>query len=86
MRSIPLIAILLAALLAAPASAAESEAKEWCNDAHMQKMESMIGKMANAAQRAKAESYLSMSKTAMLNKDMAGCVSHMKEAHAAMGL
>lgn len=88
MRSIPLIPVLLAALLAAPAYAKSEvkEAKAWCNDAHMQKMESMIGKMTDAAKKSKAETYLAMSKTAMENKDMSGCVSHMKEAHTAMGL
>lgn len=89
MRSISLTALLLSAVLTVPASAREgesAEAKEWCNEAHMQKMETMIGKMTDAAKKKDAEINLSMSRTAMEAKDMAGCVTHMKQAHAAMGL
>jgi hypothetical protein len=89
MRLIPLVTIMLGVSLAAPAYAkgAESkEAKQWCNDAHMQKMEAMIGKMDAGAKKKDAEMALSMSRTAMQSKDMAGCVSHMKDAHAAMGI
>jgi hypothetical protein len=86
MRAIALIAALLTASLVAPAYADESQAKEWCNDAHMQKMDAMIAKMTDAAKKNEAESQLTMSKTAMKANDMTGCVDHMKEAHKAMGL
>ncbi|MBS0237161.1 MAG: hypothetical protein JSR89_01910 [Proteobacteria bacterium] len=75
-------AIMIAGL---PASA-QDKAKEWCTNAHMQKMESSIGKMSDAAKKKEAKTHLAMSKDAMKAKDMDGCVKHMEEAHKAMGL
>lgn len=68
-----------------PASA-QDKAKEWCTNAHMQQMNSQIGKMTDAAKKKEAKNHLAMSKAAMKAKDMNGCVKHMEEAHQAMGL
>jgi hypothetical protein len=86
MRRIAPLAVLLAAILLAPAYAQEDKAKEWCTDAHMQKMDASIAKMTDAAKKKEAEAHLAMSKAAMQNNDMDGCVKHMEEAHKAMGL
>jgi hypothetical protein len=86
MRGIALITVGLSACLLVPAYAADDKAKEWCTDAHMQKMDGMIAKMTDAAKKKDAELQFSLSKTAMQGGDMPGCVEHMKEAHKAMGL
>ncbi|HVX35964.1 MAG TPA: hypothetical protein VHC71_07070 [Hyphomicrobium sp.] len=65
---------------------AQDKAKEWCTSAHMQQMQSTIGKMTDAAKKKEAKSHLTMSKAAMKAKDMDGCVKHMEQAHKAMGL
>jgi cytochrome c-type biogenesis protein CcmH/NrfG len=90
MRIIPLIAVLVTATVLAPAYAqednAQDKAKAWCTDAHMQQMDESIAKMTDAAKQKEANSHLVMSKEAMQNNDMEGCVQHMEETHKSMGL
>lgn len=74
----------LAAL--SPAYGQDDKAKAWCNDAHMQQMEDSIAKMADADAQKEAESRLALSKEAMENGDMDGCVEHMAATHEAMGM
>jgi hypothetical protein len=72
---------LLAAALAGPAYAADL-----CNDGHMKQMDDMIAKMTDAAKQKEATAALDASKAAMKAGDSAGCMKHMDEAHAAMGM
>jgi hypothetical protein len=77
-------AAFLTAMTLSPAYADDS--KEWCNDAHMQKMQTMVDAMTDASKKEAAQMHLDGSNAAMKKSDMTGCVDHMKEAHAAMGL
>lgn len=72
---------LIGATLAGPAFAADL-----CNDAHMKQMDGMIAKMADAGKQKEATAALDASKAAMKAGDNAGCMKHMDEAHAAMGM
>src|SRR5262249_4864220 len=76
------------AMACAPAYAqdAETKGKKWCTDAHMKQMDASIAKMTDAAMQKEAKSHLAASKSAMQAKDTAGCVSHMEQAHKAMGM
>ncbi len=60
--------------------------KDWCTDAHMQKMQTMVDAMTDATKKKSAQMHLDESNAAMKKADMTGCVDHMKEAHKAMGL
>jgi hypothetical protein len=86
MRRVSFIVALLTLLAWTPAYAEEDKAKDWCTNEHMQQMDESIAKMADAAKQKEAQSHLVMSKEAMQNNDMEGCVQHMEEAHKAMGL
>jgi hypothetical protein len=86
MRATTLAALLLTTATLLPAYAAEDKAKEWCTETHMKKMDDMAAKMTDAAKQKDAQSELTMSRGAMDNEDMAGCVMHMENAHTAMGL
>jgi hypothetical protein len=86
MRAMTLTALLLTTAMLLPAYAEDDKAKEWCTSAHMQKMDDMAAEMTDGAMQKDALSELAMSRTAMENKDMAGCVAHMEKAHTAMGL
>ncbi len=86
MRTMTLTALLLTTAMLLPATAADDKAKEWCTPTHMQKMDDMAAKMTDAAKQKDAQSELAMSRGAMDNEDMAGCVMHMENAHTAMGL
>jgi hypothetical protein len=79
-----LFAGFITAAMLTPAYA--DEQKEWCNDAHMQKMNAMIAKMTDPAKQKSAQMHIDESDAAMKKGDMAGCVEHMKEAHKDMGL
>jgi hypothetical protein len=72
---------LLAASLTGPAFAADL-----CNDGHMKQMDAMIAKMSDAAKQKEATAALDASKAAMKAGDNAGCMKHMADAHAAMGM
>ena len=72
---------LLAAALAGPAYAADL-----CNGGHMKQMDDMIAKMTDAAKQKEATAALDASKAAMKAGDNVGCMKHMDEAHAAMGM
>ncbi|AGK58760.1 hypothetical protein HYPDE_35443 [Hyphomicrobium denitrificans 1NES1] len=85
MFRVTILAAFAIAIACLPASA-QDKAKDWCTNAHMQKMQSTIGKMTDAAKKKEAKSHLAMSKAAMKAKDMDGCVKHMEQAHQAMGL
>jgi hypothetical protein len=86
MRKITLIAALIAVTSLSTAHAAEDKAEKWCTDAHMQEMEGMIAKMTDAEKQKEAQSALALSKAAMQEGHMEGCVEHMEAAHKAMGL
>ena len=88
MRSILLITVLVTATVLAPAygQEAQDKATAWCTDAHMQQMDEAIAKLSDAAKQKEAESHLAMSKQAMQNNDLDGCVQHMEAAHKSMGL
>jgi hypothetical protein len=77
---------LLSILATAPVYGQEDKAKDWCTDAHMAEMDTQISKLSDADKKKTAMMHLDMSKAAMKNKDMEGCVKHMEEAHSAMGL
>jgi hypothetical protein len=85
MRRVPLIAA-LATVALIPAYAEDDKAKTWCTDAHMQQMDDSIAKMTDAEKQKEAQSHLAMSKSAMQNGDMKGCVEHMEATHKAMGM
>jgi len=61
-------------------------AQDLCNDAHMKKMDEMIGKMTDATKKKEATAALDMSKAEMKKGNTAECMKHMQEAHKAMGL
>ena len=86
MRKVPFIAALVTVIGLAPAYGQEDKAKDLCTDAHMQQMDDSVAKMTDAAKQKEAQGHLAMSKEAMQNKDMAGCVKHMEAAHKSMGL
>jgi hypothetical protein len=79
-----MFAALTAAMLLAPAIARAD--KSWCTDDHMQKMDTMLAKMTDAAMKKSAEMHLAQSKAAMQSGDMEGCIAQMKLAHKDMGL
>ena len=77
---------LLGVLAWTPAYADPQKAEAWCNDAHMQQMDSSITAMTDAEKQKEAKSHLEMSREAMQKQDMPGCVEHMQETRKAMGL
>ena len=79
--------LILAVLVATATGVVEARAdKSWCTDAHMEKMEGMVAKMADGAMKKSAETHLAQSKAAMKSGDMDGCVAKMKLAHKDMGM
>jgi len=79
-----MVAAVVTAMTLAPVYAQDH--KDWCTDAHMQKMDAMIADMTDAAKKQSAQMHLDESKAAMNKGDTAGCIEHMKEAHKDMGL
>ncbi|SFV25777.1 hypothetical protein [Hyphomicrobium facile] len=80
-----LITLAFLALPAAGTAYAQSH-KDWCTDAHMEKMEAMIAKMTNSEKQKAARAHLHLSKAEMKKNNTPGCVKQMQEAHKAMGL
>ena len=60
--------------------------KDWCTDAHMQKMDAKLAEMTDAAKQKSAQMHLDASKAAMKSGDTDGCIAHMQAAHMDMGL
>jgi hypothetical protein len=84
MSKLSLVTLAVLSALAVPASAQEH--KDWCTDAHMQKMDGMVAKMSDAKMQEAAKMHLDMSKAEMQKNNVEGCVKHMEEAHKAIGM
>jgi predicted nucleic acid-binding protein len=67
-------------------SAGAKADKSWCTDAHMQKMDTMVAEMTDAAKKKSAQEHLDASKAAMTSGDTDGCIAAMKLAHKDMGM
>lgn len=80
-----LFSAIVTAVAVVGTSAARAD-KSWCTDAHMQKMDEMVGKMTDAAMKQTAATHLSESKAAMKSGDINGCIAQMTLAHKAMGM
>ena len=67
-----------------PAYGQDKEA--WCTTDHMKQMDAQVAKMTDAKMQKTAKMNLSQSEAAMNKKDWAGCITHMEDAHKALGL
>jgi hypothetical protein len=70
--------------MAIPVSAQEH--KDWCTDAHMEKMDAKVAKMTDTKLRESAKMHLDMSKAEMKKNNIEECIKYMEEAHKAMGM
>jgi hypothetical protein len=77
-------AIVLAAMAITPAFAQGN--KEWCTDAHMQKMDGMVAKMTDTKMQDSAKMHLDAAKAEMKKNNTEECIKHMEQAHKAMGM
>ena len=84
MLRVSVLAVAVALIALVPAYGQDKEA--WCTDAHMKQMDASIAKMTDAKMQASAKMHLDESKAAMKKNDTAGCITHMEEAHKAMGM
>jgi len=82
LKTIYLIAALLAVGLVSPAFAAD---KMDCDQASMSKMDTDMMKMKDGEDKTMAMNEMKMAQDMMMKKDMNGCMDHMDKAMKAMG-